>query len=123
MYLLHVCGWQVTMHFAFPPRKTSQPPPYARTSRKPPRFKQQQLRLLGYIVCGFLSTYLLFHYVRFSDISADQIPSGTPPVVIVTVFDEQRMSEEYIQRIKANREDYAARHGRYDLFRISTWVC
>jgi mannan polymerase II complex MNN11 subunit len=106
------------MHFALPPRKTSQPPLYARASRKPPRFSQHQLRPLAYIVCGVLSIYLLFHYVVFTSTLVEPVPPGTPPVVIVTVFDEQHMSEEYIQKIRANREDYAARHGQYSLVNV-----
>ena len=101
------------MHFALPPRKTSQPPLYARASRKPPRFRQQQSKLLGYVVCGLLTIYLLFPYFSLSEILVDSLPPGTPRVVIVTVFEEQHMSETYIQKIKANREDYAARHGDY----------
>lgn len=99
------------MHFALPPRKTSQPPLYARASRKPPRFRQHQLRILGYVIFGILGVYLLFHYVAASSAIEEFVPSSTPPVVIVTVFDEQRMSEDYIHKIKANREDYAVRHG------------
>lgn len=99
------------MHFALPPRKTSQTPLYARASRKPPRSRQQQLKLLGYILCGLLIICLLFPYFSLSEILVDSPPPGTPPVVIVTVFDEQHMSEKYIQKIKANREDYASRHG------------
>jgi mannan polymerase II complex MNN11 subunit len=100
------------MHFAFPPRKTSQPPPYARASRKPPGYRQQQLRLLGYFVCGLLTIYLFFQFAPFSSTLVESIPPGTPPVVIVTVFDEQYMSEDYIRKIKANREDYASRQGQ-----------
>lgn len=104
------------MHFALPPRKTSQPPLYARISRKPPRIKQQHWGLLAGIACGILTIYLFLHYAVFSDISMDVITHGTPPVVIVTVFDEQHMSKAYIERIKANREDYAARHGYTNFF-------
>ncbi|ERF74196.1 hypothetical protein EPUS_03386 [Endocarpon pusillum Z07020] len=104
------------MHFALPPRKTSQPPPYARASRKTSYFRQQQLRLVGYIVCGILTIYLLFHYVSFSDALVESAPPGTPPVVIVTVLDEQHMSDEYITNIRANRKDYAARQGYENFF-------
>ncbi len=102
------------MHFALPPRKTSQPPPYARASRKTSYVRQQQLRLVGYIGCSILIIYLLFRYVSFSDALVESTPPGTPPVVIVTVFDEQHMSDEYITNIRANREDYAARQGQRD---------
>lgn len=102
------------MQFALPPRKTSQPPPYARASRKTSYLRQQQLRLAGYIVCAILTIYLLFHYVSFSDELVESAAPGTPPVVIVTVLDEQHMSDEYITNIRANRNDYAARQGQPD---------
>jgi mannan polymerase II complex MNN11 subunit len=73
-------------------------------------------RLLGYVVCGLLTLYLFFHYAPSSGALVESVPPGTPPVVIVTVFDEQHMSKEYVQKIKANREDYATRQGQ-----ISTW--
>lgn len=43
---------------------------------------------------------------------SDAIPSGTPPVVIVTVLDPQTYSKEYIHDIKQNRIEYAKKHGR-----------
>jgi len=42
----------------------------------------------------------------------ESIPSGTPPVVIVTVVDESSYSKEYIKNIKENRIEYARKHGR-----------
>ena len=107
----------VNMHFALPPRKTSQPPPYARASRNPSRHRHAQLRLLGYVVCGLLTLYLFFNSIPLSKSSVESIPAGTPPVVIVTVFDEQHMSKQYIEKIKANREDYSTRHGQTPTFR------
>jgi mannan polymerase II complex MNN11 subunit len=46
---------------------------------------------------------------------SDRIPSGTPPVVIVTVLDPKAYSREYIQNIKENRIEYAKRHGKWKL--------
>jgi mannan polymerase II complex MNN11 subunit len=42
----------------------------------------------------------------------DSIPSGTPPVVIVTVVDESNYSKEYIKMIKDNRIEYSKKHGK-----------
>jgi mannan polymerase II complex MNN11 subunit len=42
---------------------------------------------------------------------SDGIPSGTPPVVIVTVVDPKSYSKEYINNIKDNRNEYARKHG------------
>lgn len=41
----------------------------------------------------------------------DGIPSGSPPVVIVTVLDPVRFNKEYIDGIKDNRIEYAKKHG------------
>ena len=43
--------------------------------------------------------------------ASDGIPSGTPPVVIVTVVDPNSYNREYIQNIKDNRNEYARKHG------------
>lgn len=45
----------------------------------------------------------------------DRIPSGTPPVVIITVLDPQSYSKEYISNIKDNRNEYARKHGQWKL--------
>jgi mannan polymerase II complex MNN11 subunit len=105
------------MHFALPPRKTSHPPPYARaTAARNSSDRRQKLYQLGsYVVFGILTIYLIFHYVFSSRHAGEEeiesIPPGTPPVVIVTVLDEEHMSPDYIKKIKTNREDYASRHG------------
>lgn len=41
----------------------------------------------------------------------DGIPSGTPPVVIVTVLDTVGYSKEYQDNVKENRIQYARKHG------------
>lgn len=42
----------------------------------------------------------------------ERIPSGTPPVVILTVLDEEGYSKEYIKNVKENRIEYARKHGK-----------
>jgi mannan polymerase II complex MNN11 subunit len=42
----------------------------------------------------------------------ERIPSGTPPVVIVTVLKPEGYSKEYIEDIKDNRIEYARKHGK-----------
>jgi hypothetical protein len=105
------------MHFALPPRKTSHPPPYARAAaaRNSSDRRRKLYQLGSYVVLGILTIYLLFHYAFSSRHTGEEemqrLPAGTPPVVIVTVLDEEHMSPDYIQKIKTNREDYASRHG------------
>jgi mannan polymerase II complex MNN11 subunit len=50
--------------------------------------------------------------------SGESIPSGTPPVVIVTVVDES-YSPSYIESIKENRIAYAKKHGEWHQSRDS----
>ncbi len=50
------------------------------------------------------------------------IPSGTPPVVIVTVLDPDSYSKEYIDNVKDNRIEYARKHGRYTFKRSSNII-
>jgi len=105
------------MHFALPPRKTSHPPPYARAAaaRNSSDRRRKLYQLGSYVVFGVLTIYLIFYCVFSSRHAGEEeiesIPPGTPPVVIVTVLDEEHMSPDYIKKIKTNREDYASRHG------------
>lgn len=46
------------------------------------------------------------------------VPSGTPPVVIVTVLDPDNYSKEYLNNIKENRLEYASKHGKGSLMRV-----
>jgi mannan polymerase II complex MNN11 subunit len=43
---------------------------------------------------------------------SERIPSGTPPVVVVTVLDPDGYSKDYINNIKENRMEYAKKHGK-----------
>lgn len=110
------------MHFALPPRKTSRPPPYTAT-RSPyySYFRRARLRSLAVI----LGTVVLLIFVLSQLKGADQdgavdeereeeVPPGTPEVVIVTVLDEQ-LSQGYRDMVVRNREMYAARHGMFTI--------
>ncbi|KAI4161761.1 MAG: hypothetical protein LQ342_004593 [Letrouitia transgressa] len=101
------------MHFALPPRKTSNPPPYARASRTS-SLRRRQLQFGAIIGCALL--VLIFLISHLFGRGAERIPPGTPEVVIMTLMDEENMSKEYINKIKENRKDYAARHGYTTFF-------
>ncbi|KAL9608240.1 MAG: hypothetical protein Q9167_006909 [Letrouitia subvulpina] len=101
------------MHFALPPRKTSNPPPYARTSRTS-SLRRRQLQFGAIIGCALL--VLIFLISHLFGGGAARVPSGTPEVVIMTLMDEENMTKEYINKIKENRKDYAARHGYATFF-------
>ncbi len=106
------------MHFALPPRKTSHPPPYVRNSNLTAAAQRRRklIQLLAYAVLSLLTLYLVYEFVsafrvgngREDDATAIE---GPQDVVIVTVFDNATMSEDYMRIVRANRVDYAARHG------------
>ena len=99
------------MHFAFPPRKTSNPPPYARNQRSS-SFRRKRLKLGAVLACAALTFLLLA--LRFFSGSAEKIPAGTPEVVVVTVLDSD-MGRQYVDRIKENRQYYANQHGMFGI--------
>ncbi|KAL8993630.1 MAG: hypothetical protein Q9169_006205 [Polycauliona sp. 2 TL-2023] len=104
------------MHFAYPPRKSSHPPAYAARgqSRSLTYTQRRQLKTGGVILCSLI--ILLLILMRLFGSSGENIPAGTPEVVIVTMIDEEGMSEGYIEKVKENRRDYAERHGYTTFF-------
>ncbi|EEQ33606.1 putative alpha-1,6-mannosyltransferase mnn11 [Microsporum canis] len=103
------------MQFALPPRKTSRPPIYSRSS--PTALRRRQLKSCAVISCIVVSIlFLVFHLFSSGTPSVDTPVADGPPVVIVTVLDTELFSDTYIQRIKQNREDYAKRHGYINFF-------
>jgi len=147
------------MHFAYPPRKASNPPPYLpppSSSSPRSRFKLAGLGLrrsrrgVRVLALGAVALVTFLYLVSRagsdtgssggSDYSSgtggsgssssssnsgrsggDRVssgaetggikPTGEPPVVLVTVLDEQRYSKGYIDAVRENRERYAERHG------------
>jgi mannan polymerase II complex MNN11 subunit len=110
------------MHFAMPPRKTSRPPPYAARNNQgsfvPPAFRnllRSKPRVIVGAVLGFLTLFWLLGIggssssAPLANIPKVAVGSGAP-VVIVTVLDP-KANPAWVQKIKANREDYAKKHG------------
>ncbi|KAI9889712.1 MAG: hypothetical protein M1814_005011 [Vezdaea aestivalis] len=114
------------MHFALPPRKTSQPPPYAIRKNRNffsfSSFRRKQLQAAALVGLGVLAIlYLLSTLLRRGNTARHGIfgggaPMGTPEVVIVTILDEENYPSTYLEKIKANRVDYARRHGYTTFF-------
>ncbi|KAF4451400.1 hypothetical protein F53441_5666 [Fusarium austroafricanum] len=100
------------MHFAYPPRKNSNPPPFkARSSQIPPilrRIRKRTAALLLLATIGFI--YFLFG-LKGDAPYREHAPSGNPPVVIVTALDKAQYSATYLETIRHNRQQYASRHG------------
>jgi mannan polymerase II complex MNN11 subunit len=111
---------KVAMQFALPPRKSSHNPPYARSPRIT-LLRRRQLKTVGLIAFAVLTVFYLLSYL-FSSSSSGRptsstkkvsIPAGTPKAVLVTVFDRENLTKEYLEKIQRNREVYAAQHGTY----------
>ncbi|SPO03409.1 related to alpha-1,2-galactosyltransferase [Cephalotrichum gorgonifer] len=104
------------MHFAYPPRKSSNPPPFRPRSSRLAAARRSRLRTVALIGVGFL--FLLYLLRGKSTGTAKgttrHIPSGSPPVVIVTVVNYDN-GMEYADVVKENRISYAKLHG-YETF-------
>lgn len=100
------------MHFAFPPRKTSRPPPYvaAANARSQGSFLTRRMarQLAVYALVALTFLYIVKNWF-FSGPAAEYIPAGTPPVVIVTTFDDD-LAESFMEKIRLNRNTYAEKH-------------
>jgi mannan polymerase II complex MNN11 subunit len=105
------------MHFAYPPRKSSNPPPFRPRSSRLSQLRRTRLRTV-FIVLGALIFGLFFFSGRWGGQHTgpyqEYVPTGSPPVVVVTVVDPFQYSEEYIKSIQDNRDLYAKKHGESD---------
>ncbi|KAH8687860.1 galactosyl transferase GMA12/MNN10 family-domain-containing protein [Tricladium varicosporioides] len=101
------------MHLALPSRKSSNPPPYATRSTRFPLLRRSRVQAIIIFACA-VGVILFFVSSLFG--GSERIPSGTPPVVIVTVVDEDNYNKEYIENIKENRIEYAKKHGYTTFF-------
>ena len=105
------------MHFALPPRKTSQPPPYLSRASRLPGLRRSRLKLIALVGLAFLT--LLYVATRSSSSSSGnssttkRAPRGTPPVVLVTVLDQSKYSGAYLEMVRENRIKYAEKHGMF----------
>lgn len=99
------------MHFAYPPRKSSNPAPFRPRASGIAMPRKARLRTIAIIllVCIGL-VYLIFSPSKKSPYHERQ-PSGSPHVVIVTVTDTRHYSKDYLSSVQENRETYAKRHG------------
>lgn len=63
------------------------------------------------IVLGLCALATLIFTISRIFGGSDRAPSGTPPVVIVTVLDVGRFPLSYLDNVKDNRNEYAKKHG------------
>lgn len=101
------------MHFAYPSRKSSNPPPFRPRSSRLAALRRGRMRTLALVCLGFLFLVYVFSGRSRSTptAKAKHVPSGSPPVVLVTVFNSEH-GLEYKNTIKENRINYANLHGR-----------
>ncbi|KAL2126563.1 hypothetical protein VTI74DRAFT_668 [Chaetomium olivicolor] len=107
------------MHFALPPRKTSQPPPYLPRTSRLPGLRKTRLKLIALAGLTFLTIFYFFTRPSSSSGHAapkQRAPKGNPPVVLVTVLDQGKYGHEYLETVKENRIKYAEKHGYKTLF-------
>ncbi|CAM1509472.1 Fc.00g032110.m01.CDS01 [Cosmosporella sp. VM-42] len=99
------------MHFAYPPRKSSNPPPFRPRSSKLPALHRNRRRTLALILLVLIGAFYFLFGSDGKPAYHEHEPTGNPPVVIVTVTDPTTYGNAYLQTIKDNRELYASKHG------------
>jgi len=101
------------MHFAYPPRKSSNPPPYLRAAKLPgfTGLRRSRLKVIGAIGFAFLVLIYILTRPGHHRMYKSYAPTGNPPVVLVTVLDEMKYDKPYLDLIKENRIQYAEKHG------------
>ncbi|KAI1652091.1 glycosyltransferase family 34 protein [Daldinia loculata] len=97
------------MHYAYPSRKSSNPPPYLPRSTRIPRIRRSQLKPIAFF--GLIIIGLIWVFSGSSKHAGHRAISGKPPVVLVTVFDDKNDNSVYIKNIRENRMQYAEKHG------------
>lgn len=108
------------MHYAYPPRKDSAPPRFvpARQSRFI-NLRRSRAKLFAVAGLFFIALFYLLTRGGGSRHSTRHAPSGKPPVVIVTVIDEEdHYSAHYLESVRENRIQYAEKHGT----RATRWL-
>ncbi|ORY56113.1 galactosyl transferase GMA12/MNN10 family-domain-containing protein [Pseudomassariella vexata] len=111
------------MHFAYPPRKKSGPPPYLPRSTRIPTLRKSRLKTIAITCVAILFVIWLFSgssSTKSSTRSSSRhVITGEPPVVIVTVFDSKSVKGDsdynYIKDVMENRVAYAEKHGKCPL--------
>ncbi|KAF7592468.1 hypothetical protein BBP40_000249 [Aspergillus hancockii] len=102
------------MQFALPPRRNLNTL-HSRSSRLSLQ-RKKQLKAAAILGFALLVVYILLSQLFHSSTGTPAAPAGTSSLVIVTVLDRARLSDEYIQKITKNRDDYAKRHGYTNFF-------
>lgn len=118
------------MHLPYPPRKSSNPAPFIARGSRTPNFSgrlalPRRYRGRAAAIAVIFIVAVVWLLTRGGSLShahkggrpgmANHVPSGKPPVVIVTALDEETFGTKYADLLKENRKLYAERHGRFSL--------
>lgn len=63
------------------------------------------------VAAGLVLGGVLFLLSRLLGGGGESIPFGTPKAIVVTVLQPDVYSAHYIEDVKENRKEYAAKHG------------
>lgn len=101
------------MHYALPQRKSSHPPAYAIKPKKSLREQRQLFAIIGVgaLVLIFLLYKLLSSWSLGAGENLSKAPYGQPGVVVVTTINPEA-DPDFVEKIKANRIEYATKHGK-----------
>ncbi|KAI0601893.1 galactosyl transferase GMA12/MNN10 family-domain-containing protein [Biscogniauxia sp. FL1348] len=98
------------MHYAYPSRKSSNPPPYLPRSSRFPKLRRSHLRTVALLGLAIVALIWLFSGGSKHHGSSRTI-SGKPRAVVVTVFSDATDNTAYMKNIRENRLQYAEKHG------------
>ncbi|KAI1506514.1 galactosyl transferase GMA12/MNN10 family-domain-containing protein [Biscogniauxia marginata] len=96
------------MHYAYPSRKSSNPPPYIPRSSRFPTLRRSHLRTIALFGLAIITLIWLF---GGSNHHGSRTISGKPRAVVVTVFSDANDNTAYTKNIRENRLQYAEKHG------------
>ncbi|KAK9583198.1 putative alpha-1,6-mannosyltransferase mnn11 [Aspergillus fumigatus] len=103
------------MQFALPPRRSPHTSSHTRSSRLSLQ-RKKQLKTAAILGFAILTLFFLLSHFSHSSTAPTSAPSGASSIVIVTVLDRARFSDNYVQKIIKNREHYASLHGYTNFF-------
>jgi mannan polymerase II complex MNN11 subunit len=85
-----------------------------------PYHRRKQLKTIAIATIAIATIlYLLSYFTSSTSTSAVAATASTSGVVIVTVLDRKALSESFIKKIVTNREDYAKRHGKLYISKLT----
>jgi mannan polymerase II complex MNN11 subunit len=102
------------MSFAYPPRKTSNPPPFKPRASKLPHLRRSRVKTIAVFALIIIGGLWVASKIFSGHGPSKRQPSGNPKVLIVTTLDAPAYGQAHTDSIKENRIQYAARHGRRD---------